>query len=248
VQGIRKAHGLAPAPWRSFKVSNDPAFAEKPHAIVGLYLAPPAHAVVLGLDEKSQIQALDSTQPGLPPGKGRGATKTHDYKRNGTTTLSAALNVLTGQVFGRNTQRHRHHEFIRILNALEREIPAGKVVHAILDNHAAPKHGKVRARLARHPRWTFHSTPTSSPWLNAAETSSPSLSRASLTAALRLQMDESPGSEHGHSGDGGGDIPAGSVDRSGERGGRGARRGGGAQPRGGRPCQRPAASSTAKRA
>jgi len=169
VQGIWKAHGLAPHRWRSFKLSNDPAFAEKLHAIVGLYVAPPAHAVVLSLDEKSRIQALDRTQPGLPLKKGRGATMTHDYKRNGTTTLFAALNVLTGEVFGRNMQRHRHQEFIRFLNALEREIPAGKVVHVILDNYAAHKHAKVRAWLARHPRWTFHFTPTSSSWLNAVE-------------------------------------------------------------------------------
>jgi transposase len=169
VQGIWKAHGLAPHRWRSFKLSNDPAFAEKLHAIVGLYVAPPAHAVVLSLDEKSQIQALDRTQPGLPLKKGHGATMTHDYKRNGTTTLFAALNVLTGEVFGRNMQRHRHQEFIRFLNALEREIPAGKVVHVILDNYAAHKHEKVRAWLARHPRWTFHFTPTSSSWLNAVE-------------------------------------------------------------------------------
>lgn len=169
VQGIWKSHGLAPHRWRSFKLSNDPAFAEKLHAIVGLYVAPPAHAVVLSFDEKSQIQALDRTQPGLPIKKGRGATMTHDYKRHGTTTLFAALNILTGEVFGRNMQRHRHQEFIRFLNALERDIPAGKVVHVIIDNYAAHKHAKVREWLARHPRWTFHFTPTSSSWLNAVE-------------------------------------------------------------------------------
>jgi transposase len=169
VQGIWKAHGLAPHRWRSFKLSNDPAFTEKLHAIVGLYVEPPAHAVVLSLDEKSQIQALDRTQPGLPLKRGRGATMTHDYKRHGTTTLFAALNVLTGEVFSRNMQRHRHQEFIRFLNALERDIPAGKVVHVILDNYAAHKNAKVRAWLARHPRWTFHFTPTSSSWLNAVE-------------------------------------------------------------------------------
>ena len=129
----------------SFKLSNDPAFAEKLHDIVGLYVDPPAHAVVLSVDEKSQIQALDRTQPGLPMKKGRGATMTHDYKRHGTTTLFAALNVLDGTVIGRNMQRHRHQEFIRFLNALERDIPAGKVVHVILDNYAAHKHAKVRA-------------------------------------------------------------------------------------------------------
>ena len=169
VQGIWKAHGLAPHRWRQFKLSKDPAFAEKLHKVVGLYVAPPAHAVVLSIDEKSQIQALDRTQPGLPMKKGRGATMTHDYKRHGTTTLFAALNVLDGTVAGRNMQRHRHQEFIRFLNALERDIPAGKVVHVILDNYAAHKHAKVRAWLERHPRWTFHFTPTSCSWLNAVE-------------------------------------------------------------------------------
>jgi transposase len=169
IQAIWKSHGLAPHRWRQFKLSKDPAFAEKLHDVVGLYVAPPAHAVVLSIDEKSQIQALDRTQPGLPMKKGRGATMTHDYKRNGTTTLFAALNVLDGTVTGRNMQRHRHQEFIRFLNALERDIPVGKVVHVILDNYAAHKHEKVRAWLERHPRWTFHFTPTSSSWLNAVE-------------------------------------------------------------------------------
>ena len=180
VQRIWKAHGLAPHRWRRFKLSTDPAFADKLHAVVGLYVAPPAHAVVLSVDEKSQIQALDRTQPGLPLKKGRGATMTHDYKRHGTTTLFAALNVLTGEVFGRNMQRHRHQEFIRFLNALERDIPAGKVVHVILDNYAAHKHAKVRAWLDRHPRWTFHFTPTSSSWLNAVEGFFAKLSRRRL--------------------------------------------------------------------
>ncbi|MEQ8348841.1 MAG: IS630 family transposase [Sneathiellaceae bacterium] len=169
VQKIWKAHGLAPHRWRAFKLSNDPAFVEKLQDIVGLYVAPPAHAVVLSIDEKSQIQALDRTQPGLPLKKGRGATMTHDYKRNGTTTLFAALNVLEGTVTGRNMQRHRHQEFIRFLNAIERDIPAGKVIHAIMDNYAAHKTPEVRRWLARHPRWTFHFTPTSSSWLNAVE-------------------------------------------------------------------------------
>lgn len=160
-QSIWKSHGFAPHRWRQFKLSNDPAFAEKLQDVVGLYVAPPAHAVVLSVDEKSQIQALDRTQPGLPMKKGRGATLTHDYKRNGTTTLFAALNVLDGTVTGRNMQRHRHQEFIRFLNALERDIPVGKVVHVSLDNYAAHKHEKVHAWLERHPRWTFHFTPTS---------------------------------------------------------------------------------------
>ena len=169
VQKIWHDHGLAPHRWRVFKLSKDPAFAEKLHDIVGLYVSPPAHAVVLSVDEKSQIQALDRTQPGLPLKKGRGGTLTHDYKRHGTTTLFAALNVLDGSVIGQNMQRHRHQEFIRFLNAIEAKVPAGKVIHAILDNYAAHKHEKVRAWLARHPRWTLHFTPTSCSWLNAVE-------------------------------------------------------------------------------
>ena len=125
--------------------------------------------MVLSVDEKSQIQALDLTQPGLPLKQGRCGTMTHDYKRNGTTTLFAALNVLDGRVIGRCMQRHRHQEFIRFLNAVEAEVPAGKLIHAIVDNYAAHKHPKVRAWLARHPRWTFHFTPTSASWLNAVE-------------------------------------------------------------------------------
>ena len=135
---------------------------------------------MLSVDEKSQIQALDRTQPGLPMKKGRGATMTHDYKRNGTTTLFAALNTLTGEVIGRNMQRHRHQEFIRFLNAIEREIPAGKTVHAILDNVSSHKTPEVRRWLARHPRWTFHFTPTSSSWLNAVEGFFAKLSRRRL--------------------------------------------------------------------
>ncbi len=142
VQGIWKSHGLSPHRWRQFKLSNDPAFLEKLTDIVGLYVAPPAHAVVLSVDEKSQIQALDRTQPGLPMKKGRGATMTHDYKRNGTTTLFAALIVLDGTIIGQNMQRHRHQEFIRFLNRIERDIPADKAIHAIFDNYAAHKHEK----------------------------------------------------------------------------------------------------------
>ena len=169
VQRIWRAHGLQPHRVRQFKLSKDPAFVEKLRDIVGLYVDPPAHAVVLSVDEKSQIQALDRTQPGLPLKKGRAGTMTHDYKRNGTTTLFAALNVLDGTVIGRNMQRHRHQELIRFLNAVEREVPVGKTVHAILDNYAAHKHPVVRRWLARHPRWTFHFTPTSASWLNAVE-------------------------------------------------------------------------------
>ena len=167
VQKIWKAHGLAPHRWRVFKLSRDPEFAKKLPDIVGLYVSPPAHAVVLSVDEKSQIQALDRPQPGLPLKKGRAGTLTHDDRRNGTITLFAALNTLIGAVFGRNMARHRHQEFIRFLSALERELPAGKVVHVVLDTVAMHKTPEVMRWLERHPRWTFHFTPTSALWLNA---------------------------------------------------------------------------------
>jgi transposase len=170
VQRIWRAHGLRPHQVRSFKLSTDPRFAEKVEDIVGLYVDPPAHAVVLSIDEKSQIQALDRTQPGLPMKKGRAGTMTHDYKRNGTTTLFAALNVLDGSVVGQCMARHRHQEFIRFLNTVERTVPAGKLIHVVLDNYGAHKQAKVRQWLARHPRWIFHFTPTSCSWLNAVET------------------------------------------------------------------------------
>ena len=169
VQRIWEAHNLQPHRWRTFKRSKDPAFAEKVEDIVGLYMSPPHHAVVLSIDEKSQIQALDRTQPGLPIKPGKCATMTHDYKRHGTTTLFAALNILDGVVIGRCMQKHTHQEFIRFLNAVERQVPAGKVIHVILDNYGTHKHPKTRAWLARHPRWTFHFTPTSASWLNAVE-------------------------------------------------------------------------------
>ena len=170
VQRIWRAHGLRPHQVRSFKLSTDPNFAAKVEDIVGLYVDPPAHAVVLSIDEKSQIQALDRTQPGLPMKPGRLGTMTHDYKRNGTTTLFASFNVLDGTVIGRCMQRHRHQEFIRFLNAVERAVPDGKMIHVILDNYAAHKHARVRRWLTRHPRWIFHFTPTSCSWLNAVET------------------------------------------------------------------------------
>jgi len=169
VQRIWRAHGLQPHRVRQFKLSNDPKFVEKLRDVVGLYVDPPAHAIVLSFDEKSQIQALDRTQPGLPMKKGRLGTMTHDYKRHGTTTLFAALDVLEGKVIGRCMQRHRHQEFIRFLNTIEAEVPAGKVVHVILDNYATHKHPRVRAWLARHERFVFHFTPTSCSWLNAVE-------------------------------------------------------------------------------
>ncbi len=180
VQRIWRAHGLAPHRMRRFKLSRDPDFVPKLRDVVGLYVDPPAHAVVLSVDEKSQIQALDRTQPGLPMKPGRAGTMTHDYKRHGTTTLFAALNVLDGTVIGRCMQRHRHQEFIRFLNAVEAAVPAGKLVHVILDNYAVHKQPKVRAWLGRHPRWTFHFTPTSCSWLNAVETFFATLTRRTL--------------------------------------------------------------------
>jgi transposase len=169
VQRLWDAHRLQPHRLRTFKRSSDPKFAEKVEDVVGLYMDPPAHAVVVSIDEKSQIQALDRTQPGLPLKPGKCGTMTHDYKRNGTTTLFAALNILDGTVIGRCMKQHRHQEFIRFLNAVERNVPAGKVIHAIADNYAAHKHPKVLEWLADHPRWTFHFTPTSASWLNAVE-------------------------------------------------------------------------------
>src|SRR5205085_5406792 len=169
VRRMWKGHGLQPHRVRAFKISNDPNFADKLKEVVGLYVDPPAHAVVLSIDEKSQIQALDRTKPGLPMKPGRCQTMTHDNKRHGTTSLSAALSVLDGTVIGRCMQRHRHLEFIRFLNAVERQVAAGKPIHVVLDNYATHKHPKVLAWLSRHPRWTFHFTPTSASWLNAVE-------------------------------------------------------------------------------
>jgi transposase len=169
VRRIWRAHGLQPHKIRQFKLSEDPDFVEKLHDIVGLYVDPPEHAIVLSVDEKSQIQALDRSQPGLPLKKGRAGTMTHDYKRHGTTTLFAAFDVLEGKVIGRCMQRHRHEEFIRFLNAINREVPGGKSVHVNLDNYGTHKHPEVMAWLDRHERFTFHFTPTSCSWLNAVE-------------------------------------------------------------------------------
>jgi transposase len=180
VQRIWQSHRLQPHRIRTFKRSNDPEFAAKLEDIVGLYVDPPKHAIVLSVDEKSQIQALDRTQPGLPIKPGKAGTMTHDYLRNGVTTLFAALNVLDGTVLGRCMQRHRHQEFLRFLNTLERAVPAGKVIHVILDNYGSHKHPKVLKWLARHPRFVFHFTPTSGSWLNAVETFFSALTRRRL--------------------------------------------------------------------
>src|SRR5512135_2460159 len=164
-----RARGLQPHRVETFKLSNDPRFEEKLVDVVGLYLNPPEKAVVLCLDEKSQVQTLDRTQPSLPMKKGRAGTMTHDYKRHGTTTLFAALDVLTGAVIGQCLPRHRHDEFLVFLRRIQREVPRGLQVHLILDNYATHSHPDVQAWLAKHPRFHLHFTPTSSSWLNLVE-------------------------------------------------------------------------------
>jgi transposase len=169
IQRIWKQYGLKPHLVRSFKLSRDPRFVDKLQDVVGLYLNPPDHALVLSVDEKSQIQALDRTQPGLPMKRGRGETMTHDYKRNGTTTLFAALNTLDGKVIGQCLPRHRHQEFLRFLRTINRQTPKGISLHLILDNYATHNHPAVQSWLTRHPRFVFHFVPTSSSWLNMVE-------------------------------------------------------------------------------
>jgi transposase len=169
VRRIWHAHGLKPHLLETFKISKDKRFAEKLEAIVGLYLNPPEHAIVMCVDEKSQIQALDRSQPGLPLKKGRGATMTHDYKRNGTATLFAALNTLDGTVIGMCQERHRHQEWLKFLRVIDDLTPAGKQLHLIADNYATHKHAKVQRWLKRHPRFHVYFTPTSASWLNMVE-------------------------------------------------------------------------------
>ena len=164
VRRIWHKHGLKPHLFRTFKVSNDPEFAEKLEAIVGLYLNPPEHAIVLCADEKSQIQALDRTQPGLPIKKGRCGTMTHDYKRNGTATLFAAMNTLDGTVISMCDDRHRHQEWMKFLRVIDEVTPSGQEIHLIADNYATHKHPQVQKWLARHRRFHTYFTPTSSSW------------------------------------------------------------------------------------
>jgi transposase len=164
-----RANGLKPHVVHGFKISRDPKFVEKLEDIVGLYMSPPEHALVLCCDEKSQVQALDRTQPGLPLKKGRAATMTHDYKRNGTTTLFAALNVLDGQVIGQCQKRHTHIEWLKFLRKIDRETPKDKTLHLIADNYATHKHPAVQLWLSKHPRLSMHFTPTSASWLNMVE-------------------------------------------------------------------------------
>lgn len=169
VQRVWRANGLKPHRVKTFKVSNDPQFVEKLTDIVGLYLDPPEHALVLSCDEKSQIQALDRTQKSLPLKKGRCGTMTHDYKRNGTTTLFAALSMLDGKVISRCDTRHRHQEWLKFLKQIDAETHPELDLHLIVDNYATHKHPRVRAWLKRHPRFHMHFTPTSSSWLNLVE-------------------------------------------------------------------------------
>jgi len=169
VRRIWHKHGLKPHVVKTFKLSNDPQFIERLEDIVGLYLNPPEHALVLSIDEKSQMQALDRTQPGLPMKKGRGETRAHDYKRHGTTTLFAALNVADGKVIGTCMDRHRHQEWLKFLRRIDEQTPADKQLHLIADNYATHKHPRVQSWLKRHPRFHMHFTPTSASWLNMVE-------------------------------------------------------------------------------
>lgn len=169
VSRVWRANGLKPHLSRTFKVSNDPRFVEKLIDVVGLYLDPPEHALVLCADEKSQIQALDRTQPGLPLKKGRCGTMTHDYKRNGTTTLFAALDVAEGRLIGKCMNRHRHQEWIKFLKLIDAETPKELDLHLIVDNYATHKHPKVKSWLKRHRRFHMHFTPTASSWMNLVE-------------------------------------------------------------------------------
>lgn len=169
VQRIWSELGLKPHLTETFKVSTDPRFEEKLVDVVGLYLNPPDKAVVFCMDEKSQVQALDRTQPSLPMKPGRAGTMTHDYKRHGTTTLFAALNVVTGNVIGKCFDRHRHDEFLRFLRLVDTQVPRSLQVHLILDNYGTHSHDDVKAWLAKHPRFHLHFTPTSSSWLNQVE-------------------------------------------------------------------------------
>jgi len=169
IQRIWKAHGLKPHRVRTFKLSRDPHFVEKLQDVVGLYLNPPEHALVLSVDEKSQIQALDRTQPSLPMKRGHAGTITHDYKRNGTTTLFAALNTLDGKVIGQCLPRHRHQEFLKFLRTINRQTRKELDLHLIVDNYGTHTHPGVTAWLDKHPRFHMHFTPTSASWLNLVE-------------------------------------------------------------------------------
>jgi transposase len=166
---IWREHGVKPHLCETFKLSNDPRFVEKLKDIVGLYLSPPEHAIVLSCDEKSQIQALDRTQPGLPMKKGRCGTMTHDYMRHGTTSLFAALNVLDGTIISECQPKHRHQEWLQFLGLIKTQVPQDRPIHLICDNYATHKHPRVQAWARRNPRFVFHFTPTGASWLNMVE-------------------------------------------------------------------------------
>ena len=190
VQRILKEHGLKPHATRTFKVSNDPAFAAKVKDIVGLYMHPPEKAIVLSVDEKSQIQALDRTQPGLPLKRGRAGTMTHDYKRHGTTTLFAALDVKTGEIIGECVPRHRAEEFIRFLKKIDRTVAKRLHVHLILDNYSTHKTEEVQAWLAKHERFKLHFTPTSCSWLNLVERLFAEITRQRIRRGVFTSVDD----------------------------------------------------------
>lgn len=193
VRRVWQRNGLKPHLQRTFKLSRDPRFEDKLLDVVGLYLNPPEHALVLSCDEKSQIQALNRTQPGLPMKKGRAGTRTHDYKRNGTTTLFAALNTLDGKVISMCQDRHRHQEWLKFLRLIDRKTPKHLKLHLIVDNYATHKHPEVRAWLAKHPRFEMHFTPTSASWLNMVERffrdlSENRIKRESFTSVAELEQ------------------------------------------------------------
>ena len=187
---IWKAHGLRPHRVRSFKLSTDPAFVEKLRDVVGLYLQPPERAIVFSFDEKSQIQALDRTQPGLPLKRGRAGTFTHDYKRHGTTTLFAALDVASGHVIQECMPKHRHQEFLKFMNTVVRMTAKDLDIHVILGNYATHKHPKVKQWLHRHRRVHFHFTPTSASWLNLVERFFSELTERQLRRLAVTSVDE----------------------------------------------------------
>ena len=187
---IWKAHGLRPHRVRSFKLSTDPAFVEKLRDVVGLYLQPPERAIVFSFDEKSQIQALDRTQPGLPLKRGRAGTFTHDYKRHGTTTLFAALDVATGHIIQECMPKHRHQQFLKFMNTVVRTTAKDLDIHVILDNYATHKHPKVKQWLHRHRRVHFHFTPTSASWLNLVERFFSELTERQLRRLAVTSVDE----------------------------------------------------------
>lgn len=198
VRRIWHAHGLKPHRLQTFKLSNDPQFAEKLEDIVGLYLNPPEHALVLSLDEKSQIQALDRTQPGLPMKPGRAQTMTHDYKRHGTTTLFAALNTMDGNVLGTCMPRHRHQEWLQFLRLIDQQTPGQLELHLIVDNYGTHKHPKVQRWATRHPRFHFHFTPTSSSWLNMVERFFRDLTETQLRRGAFTSVQQLEGAIHSY--------------------------------------------------